>query len=149
MRMSKLGFLFALIFAAAALLSFYAEPAQAADPLKPKVPADKLAEAKGLKNVVPSNAKTLADGKGIYTGKGTCITCHGTAGKGDGQAGASFNPPPRSFTDVNWQKARTDGEIFWAITNGTEFGMLAFENMLSKEERWTLVNYIRELGKPK
>ena len=107
-----------------------------------------MAEAKGLKNAVASNAKTVADAKGIYAGKGACLSCHGEAGKGDGAAGASFNPKPRDFTDVKWQKARTDGEIFWAITHGTDFGMLAYENMLSKEERWTLVNYIREFGKP-
>ena len=147
-KMSKPGFLVILIFTAAAFLSFYAEPAQSADPLAPRVSADKLAEAKGLKNAVASNAKTVADAKGIYAGKGACLSCHGEAGKGDGAAGASFNPKPRNFADINWQKARTDGEIFWAITHGTDFGMLAYENMLSKEERWTLVNYIREFGKP-
>ena len=148
-KKGKVGFLVILFFATATLLSFYAGPALSADPLKPRVAADKLAEAKGLKNVVASNAKSVAEGKGIYSGKGACMSCHGEAGKGDGPAGASFNPLPRNFTDINWQKARTDGEIYWAITNGTDFGMIAYESMLSKEERWILVNYIRELGKPR
>ena len=115
--------------------------------LKPRVPADKLAETKGLPNLVPANPETLEEGKEIFMGKGICLTCHGSEGRGDGAGGASFNPRPRNFTDTDWQKARTDGEIFWAITKGTEYGMIAFEDMLSVEERWMLVNYIRKLGK--
>ena len=136
----------------AILLSFYyVEQTYSADEqiLKPRVPADKLAEVKGFKNIVPKDAKTLSEAKEIYLGKGICFTCHGDGGRGDGAAGASFNPPPRDFTDISWQKARTDGEIFWAISKGTDYGMIAFEDMLSVEERWMLVNYIRELGKSK
>jgi len=95
--------------------------------LKPRVPADKLAEVKGLPNLVPANPETLEEGREIFMGKGICR--------------------PRNFTAADWQKARTDGEIFWAITKGTEYGMIAFEDMLSVEERWMLVNYIRKLGK--
>lgn len=117
--------------------------------LKPRVPADKLPEVKKLKNMVSANGETLKEGKELYLGKGICFTCHGAAGKGDGAGGTSFNPRPRDFTDAEWQKARTDGEIFWSITKGTEYGMIAFEDMLSDKERWMLVNYIRELGKSK
>lgn len=133
----------------AILLSFYVTPVHSADEqqLKPRVPADKLAEVKGLKNPVPVNNETLSEAGDIYMGKGVCSTCHGETGRGDGPAGASFNPPPRNFTDVDWQKARTDGEVFWAISKGTEYGMIAFEDMLSAEERWMLVNYIRGLRK--
>src|SRR3989337_1232158 len=111
-KMSKPGFLVILIFTAAAFLSFYAEPAQSADPLAPRVSADKLAEAKGLKNAVASNAKTVADAKGIYAGKGACLSCHGEAGKGDGAAGASFNPKPRDFPVVQLHKSRTNEQRF-------------------------------------
>ena len=131
------------------LISFDAEPAYSADEevLKPRVPANRLAEVKGLANIVTADAKTLSEAKDIFAGKGVCFTCHGTEGRGDGAAGASFNPRPRNFTDADWQRARTDGEIFWAITKGTDYGMIAFEDMLSVEERWMLVTYIRELGK--
>ena len=125
------------------------KPAYSADEqvLKPRVPADKLAEVKGLVNKVPANEKTLEEAKEIFFGKGACFTCHGEKGRGDGAAGASFNPKPRNFTDTDWQKARTDGEIFWAITNGTQYGMIPFEAMLSAEERWMMVNFVREFGK--
>ncbi len=150
MKVLSRGLLLAVTMAT--LLSFYhVEQAYSADEqiLKPRVPADKLAEVKGLKNIVPKDAKTLSEAKDIYLGKGICSTCHGNGGRGDGAGGASFNPPPRDFTDMSWQKARTDGEIFWAITKGTDYGMIAFEDMLNAEERWMLVNYIRELGKSK
>jgi mono/diheme cytochrome c family protein len=47
-----------------------------------------------------------------------CSTCHGTAGKGDGPAGAALNPHPRNFTDANWQAATSDDRIFNVIKNG-------------------------------
>lgn len=138
-----------LCFTSTILLSLDVKPVYSSDELvlKPRVPADKMAEAKGLTNMASADAKTLSEAKDIFAGKGVCFTCHGTEGKGDGAAGASFNPRPRNFTDADWQRARTDGEIFWAITKGTDYGMIAFEDMLSVEERWMLVNYIRELGK--
>ncbi len=36
-----------------------------------------------------------------------------------------------------------------AITEGTQFGMIAFDDNLTVKERWDLVNYIRALGKAK
>lgn len=138
-----------LYIALTILFAVTAAPAYPSDKevLKPRVPVDKLAEARALKNTVMVNtAETLAEAREIFMGKGVCASCHGENGRGDGPAGRSFNPPPRNFLDAEWQKVRTDGEIFWAITNGTSYGMLAFEDMLSAEERWMLVSYIRELG---
>ena len=139
-----------LCLISAIFLSGNVKPVLSADEqaLKPRVPADKLAEVKGLTNRVSANTEALEEGKEVFLGKGLCFSCHGKEGRGDGAAGASFSPRPRNFTDADWQKARSDGEIFWAITNGTDYGMLAFENMLSAEERWMLVNYIRDLGRP-
>jgi len=77
----------------------------------------------------------------------TCFNCHGEKGRGDGELATSFSPPLRNFTYTKWQEVRTDGEIFWVIINGTENGMPPFGDMLSDEEKWGLVNYIREFGK--
>jgi len=115
--------------------------------LETKVPSDKLDEVRGLKNIVSLNEKSLSEAREIFTGKGTCYTCHGEKGKGDGENAESMSPRPRDFTYTPWQKVRTDGEIFWVITKGTENGMPPFEDMLSNEEKWGLVNYIREFGK--
>ena len=111
---------------------------------KPRVPVHSLASVKEMAN--PVSDKGAGHGKEVFLGKGRCYNCHGSSGKGDGPAGAAFNPKPRDFTDPQWQKARTDGEIFWAISNGTEFGMIPYGGMLSEEGGWQLVNYIREFG---
>lgn len=118
--------------------------------LKSRVPSEKLAEVRGFKNPVQVNEKSIALGKSIFNGKGTCANCHGEEGKGNGPLAESFDPRPRDFCDaddIGWHKARTDGEIFWVISKGTESGMIPFEDMLSEEERWALVSFIRELGK--
>src|SRR3989338_4483655 len=126
-------------------LAFHTDIAQASDDAYDvKVPESKLAEVKALKNVVASNKKSLSEAKAIYTGKGTCFNCHGEKGRGDGELASSFNPPPRNFTYAPWQEARTDGEIFWVITNGTENGIHLFRDMLSDEEKWSLINSIRK-----
>ena len=54
----------------------------------PRVPAAELAKAKEMKNPLKPTADVLAKGKAIFEGKGTCFTCHGNTGKGDGPAGA-------------------------------------------------------------
>ncbi|MBI5406720.1 MAG: cytochrome c [Nitrospirae bacterium] len=116
--------------------------------LKPRVPADKLAEVQSLKSPIVASEKTISTGKAIFHGKGVCVNCHGEAGNGKGPIANSFDHHPRDFTDtddIGWQKARTDGEIFWAISKGTEYGMIPYEDMLSEDERWALVAYIRSL----
>ncbi len=117
------------------------------DVISPRVPADKMALAKGMANPNSLDKGFIAAGKEIFSGKGRCVMCHGETGKGDSPMAAAFNPKPRDFTNLQWQKVRTDGEIFWAISEGTEYGMIPFGGSLSEKERWQLVNYIREIGR--
>lgn len=74
-----------------------------------------------------------------------CISCHGKNGNGDGKRAKLFVPPPADFTSERVQK-QTDGEIFWKIGQGRS-KMPSFEKILDEEERWFLVNYIRNLAK--
>ncbi len=116
------------------------------DPLVPRVPEEKLASAKLMKNPVVADAKSIAAGREIYYGKGLCVNCHGESGKGDGPGGASFDPGPRNFTNTAWQAVRTDGELFTAITDGTQYGMIAFGDNLTAKEKWEVINFIRTFG---
>lgn len=100
-------------------------------------------EADKLKNPYKGNAEATAEGKKLYNMY--CATCHGTKGKGDGVAGAALNPKPANFTSEKLQ-SQTDGAIFWKLTNGRP-PMAAYKDILKEEQRWQLVNYIRELGK--
>jgi mono/diheme cytochrome c family protein len=74
-----------------------------------------------------------------------CVLCHGIYGKGNGEAGLSLEKKPANFLALNVIN-QTDGAIFWKITHGNP-PMAPYEGLLSEEQRWKLVNYIRELEK--
>lgn len=110
----------------------------------PRVPADKLAEARALTSPLPDSAEAVERGKALYEGKGTCFTCHGLSGRGDGPAGATLNPPPRNFHHRGFWRHRSEGEIFWVIKNGSPgTGMIPFGGALTDEEIWSLIQYER------
>ncbi|HUK55069.1 MAG TPA: c-type cytochrome [Nitrospiria bacterium] len=90
-----------------------------ADPCKTRVPADQLAAAKAEKNAYVGDAAAVAEGKSIFEGKGTCFTCHGLGGKGDGDAGKALDPTPRNFTNAKFHACKTDGEMLYVIRNGS------------------------------
>ena len=96
-----------------------------------------------LKNPYKGNAAATAEGKKLYMK--FCKICHGGKGRGDGIAGINLKPRPRDFTSEKLQE-QTDGAIFWKIKTGRP-PMAAYEKILKEEQRWQLVNYIRELGK--
>ena len=51
--------------------------------------------------LAPSAASAAGDaaaGKTLFTGMGTCWTCHGNEGEGDGPASAALEPKPRNLT---------------------------------------------------
>lgn len=148
--MKKKGFLTWVAFPIVALYLLYGGVALSwaeDDAVSPRVPPGEIASVKVMKNTVTPDEASIAAGRAIYFGKGVCFNCHGDEGRGDGPGGASFEHKPRDFGNVRWQRARTDGEIFWAISEGTDYGMLPFGSSLSETERWHLVNYLRFLGK--
>lgn len=115
--------------------------------MKPRVPADKLAEARALTNPLPASPDVIQRGKTIYEGKGTCFNCHGLQGRGNGPAAASLDPPPRNFRSRGFWRHRTEGELFWVVKHGVEgTGMLPFGTMLSDDEIWAVLQYERTFG---
>ena len=72
-----------------------------------------------------------------------CATCHGSKGKGNGPTSGTLNRKPANLTSVKVQ-SQTDGDIFWKISNGRG-NMAAYKSILSKRQRWELVDYIRFL----
>ncbi len=97
--------------------------------------------AKKIKNAVPTSAKSIKKGKAIF--KERCVICHGESAKGDGPGGKSLNPKPANLTSSAVQ-SQTDGEIYWKISKGRN-GMIKWGPILSTEDRWNLINYIRTL----
>jgi mono/diheme cytochrome c family protein len=112
--------------------------------MQPRVPAEKLAEARALKSPLPSSPEIVEKGKALYDGKGTCFNCHGTDGGGNGPAAAKLNPAPRNFRHHGFWRHRTEGEIFWVIKHGSPgTAMIGFGPVLSDEEIWSLIQYER------
>jgi mono/diheme cytochrome c family protein len=107
----------------------------------PRAPA----EASNLKNPYPHTPEIVSRGEAIYQGKGTCFTCHGVTGKGDGPAGLELKPKPRDFTNPKFHELRTDGELFWVIRNGSS-GTRMFSyapSIITEEEAWMVIHYLR------
>ncbi|MBA4276343.1 cytochrome c [Flavobacterium sp.] len=99
------------------------------------------AHSDSVKNPFVGNARATAEGKEIYNQM--CVLCHGLKGKGNGQAGLSLVKKPANFLALKVIN-QTDGNIFWKITNG-KAPMASYEELLTDDQRWKLVNYIREL----
>lgn len=117
--------------------------------LKPRVPADQLLSVRTIKDPLPRTHDNVVKGKIIYHGKGKCILCHGVNGDGNGPAAVNpdSQPSPRSFRNMDWQKARTDGELKWVITYGVQgSGMQGHGDTLTDSEMWQVILYIRSLG---
>jgi mono/diheme cytochrome c family protein len=115
--------------------------------MQPRVPAEKLAEARALTSPLPASADVQAKGKALYEGKATCMTCHGQTGAGDGALAASLNPSPRNFHHHGFWRHRTEGEVFWVIKYGVSgTAMIGFGDQLTDEEIWTIIQYERSFS---
>lgn len=137
--------IFPLIVAVVSL----AIPAGAAERhmMQPRVPDDKLAEARALTSPLPSSPEIVEQGKALYNGKGTCFNCHGKDGGGDGPLAAHLNPSPRNFQHYGFWRHRAEGEIFWVIKNGSAgTGMVGFGGQLTDEEIWSIIQYERSFA---
>jgi mono/diheme cytochrome c family protein len=115
--------------------------------MQPRVPADKLAEARTLTSPLPNSPEIVEQGKALYHGKGTCFNCHGKDGGGNGPVASQLNPSPRNFHHHQFWRERTEGEIFWVIKNGSPgTSMIGFGNVLSDEEIWAVAQYVRSFA---
>jgi mono/diheme cytochrome c family protein len=100
------------------------------------VPADYT----GLTNPLDSDAATA--GSDIF--ENSCVVCHGPQGHGDGPAGASLDPAPKNLPELSAIVA--DDYLFWRISTGKEgTAMVAWKGVLTDEQIWQLVSFIRTL----
>ena len=115
--------------------------------MQPRVPADKLAEARALASPLPDSPEIVEKGKSLYNGKGTCFNCHGKDGSGNGMAAVGLDPSPRNFQHHGFWRHRTVGEIFWVIKHGSPgTAMIGFGDQLSDEEIWSIIQYERSFA---
>ncbi len=101
------------------------------------------ASADSLINPVAVSQESVSKGEELYNMY--CFSCHGDTGYGDGPAGGSMGIRPANFHDQRVIKQK-DGALFWKLTNG-KGNMPPFKEALTEEQRWQLINFLRELGK--
>ena len=134
------------------LVGAIAAPAIAADPevLRPRVPADQLEQARAVRNPLPSSEETIEKGRALFQGKAFCASCHGRDGKGMQNIPGLVGRLPRNFSDQTWQAARSDGELFWILQNGSPGTDMApfIPLVLTDEEAWQVLAYVRSFGRP-
>jgi mono/diheme cytochrome c family protein len=101
----------------------------------------------GKTNPFAGDASAISEGKIIY--QSNCASCHGESAQGDGPAASSLDPKPQDLAEL--VPSLSDGYILWRISDG---GMLppfhsampAWKTILSEDQIWQLVAYLRELS---
>ena len=76
-----------------------------------------------------------------------CAKCHGLSGNGYGVVSHGFTTWPRQLWV--WYKADSaaDSYLYWIIENGKS-DMPPWGLILTEDERWDLINYIKTIKKP-
>jgi mono/diheme cytochrome c family protein len=106
------------------------------------------AEYKDKINPLAGDPAAIASGKEAYFA--LCSQCHGEDGRGEGPDAAGLNPRPADFTDQEQMQENTDGYLLWRISDGGDFDpynslMTAWGTLLSEQEIWELISYLRTL----
>ena len=103
------------------------------------------AAEKERKNPLSYSQANVEAAKKIYSDQ--CANCHGDGGKGDGSDAMMYDPAPADLTDAAKMRKRTDGDIYYQITEGRK-PMPSFKKKLTEEQRWQLVLFVRSLAAP-
>jgi mono/diheme cytochrome c family protein len=99
---------------------------------------------KDAKNPLAPTAEHIAEGKDTFSHY--CIACHGLDGQNTGVPFAErMSPPVPSLASPEVQ-SYSDGQLRWVIENGIfPSGMPASKGILTDEEIWSTVLYVRHL----
>jgi len=99
---------------------------------------------KNNKNPIQASAETIESGKQVFGYY--CVVCHGRDGQNSGVPFAkNLSPPIPSLASDDVQRY-TDGQLKWIIENGiSPSGMPASKGILSDDDMWTIVVYLRHL----
>lgn len=106
------------------------------------------AEYAGKTNPFANQADAATAGGALYAER--CASCHGATGAGDGPAAAALDPKPADLATVVGDQA--DDFLFWRIMDGGAMepfnsSMPAQKGILTDDQVWQLVTYIRTLAK--
>ena len=116
-------------------------PSASAPPSSARSSGPSAAESAGAKaqNPVPRDDRSVGLGRAVYAKE--CQSCHGPRGRGDGPAVGRLNVEVPDLTG-EFVQSDSDGALFTVITKGSK-PMPAYRKLLSEEQRWHVVNYVR------
>jgi len=99
---------------------------------------------KNLKNPLEVTPANIAAGRDNFSHY--CYVCHGLDGQNTGVPFSdSMSPPVPSLASKAIQ-SYSDGQLYWVIRNGLwPSGMPASHDILTDEEIWSVVMYVRNL----
>jgi mono/diheme cytochrome c family protein len=99
---------------------------------------------KAERNPLPATAENIAAGREAFSHY--CVACHGMDGQNTGVPFADSMSPPVPSLNSSEVQSYTDGQLKWVIDNGIEpSGMPASRGILSDEEIWSTILFIRHL----
>ena len=99
---------------------------------------------KSAKNPLPNTPENIKDGQAAFSHY--CVACHGLDGQNTGVPFADSMSPPVPSLNSNSVQSYKDGQLKWIIENGlSPSGMPASKGILTDDEMWSIVVYIRHL----
>ena len=101
----------------------------------------RLDAGRTLVNPIPKSPESLSRGREMYDTH--CIVCHGPEGRGNGPVGRKFVPQPMEL-NFDYVQVQPDGQIFYTISHGS-LAMPGYREAIAVEDRWHLVNFIKEV----
>jgi len=94
-----------------------------------------------LVNPIAKSPESLARGREMY--ELHCLVCHGEQGRGNGPVGEKFVPQPMEL-NFDYVQLQPDGQIFYTISHGS-IAMPFYREAITAEDRWHIVNFIKEV----
>ncbi|MGH2460222.1 MAG: CopD family protein, partial [Chloroflexota bacterium] len=88
----------------------------------------------------PPTAQSIADGAVVF--RANCAVCHGVDAQGDGPMAQSLSPPPSNL--IVHVPLHPDGDLEnWIATGFPGSAMPAFQDKLTDQQRWDVLNYLK------
>jgi mono/diheme cytochrome c family protein len=100
-------------------------------------------EYKNMENPVAKGEESNKIGKALYDRQ--CASCHGKTGLSDGFKSRTLSDFAGDFSGDYYQN-QTDGEHFYKTKFGRE-EMPKYDGILTDEQIWNIVNYMRTFKK--
>ena len=106
---------------------------------------DMTMDLKQVKNPTVDFDSSIKRGKDMFAKN--CAKCHGLSGNGYGVVAHGFTTWPKQLWVWYEADSSADSYLFWILENGKS-DMPPWGLILSEDERWDLINYVKTIKKP-